>query len=52
MESRLAKVIEIEESIPETEAKFEALNKHVVEKTESLPARAREAMERDLTNLK
>lgn len=52
LEGRLAKIIEIQDSLPEAEAKLESLNKHVTERTGSLPARAREAMERDLNNLR
>lgn len=51
MEARLSKVTELEEGIPEAEMKRNSLAKLIAQKGESIPIRAKEAMERDLTNL-
>ncbi|KAK6636175.1 hypothetical protein RUM43_009828 [Polyplax serrata] len=52
LEEQLNKLKEITSKLPESEALLESLGKHVGEKNENLPARAKEAMERDLNNLK
>ncbi|GLH12194.1 Uncharacterized protein GBIM_16929 [Gryllus bimaculatus] len=53
LQSRLNKVQEIKESLTtEGQVKLKALADHVNTKTEKLPARAKEVMERDLANLK
>ena len=52
LHSRLMKVVEIQDSLPEGQAKLKSLSDHVANKTEKLPLRAKEAMERDLANLK
>lgn len=51
MLSRISKVVEIQETIVAGSVKLQALSDHVNNKTDKLPARAKEAMERDLTNL-
>ena len=52
LQARLVKVIEIQDSLPEGQAKLKSLSEHVANKTDKLPPRAKEAMERDLANLK
>ncbi|XP_068085330.1 muscle-specific protein 300 kDa [Anabrus simplex] len=53
LQSRLAKVQEIQENLnAEGLVKLKALTDHVNNKTGKLPPRAKEAMERDLANLK
>jgi hypothetical protein len=52
LQSRLIKVVEIQDSLPEGQAKLKSLSDHVTNKVEKLPLRAKEAMERDLGNLK
>jgi hypothetical protein len=46
------KVVELQDSLPEGQAKLRSLSDHVANKTDKLPPRAKEAMERDLANLK
>jgi hypothetical protein len=46
------KVVELQDSLPEGQAKLKSLSDHVANKTDRLPLRAKEAMERDLANLK
>jgi hypothetical protein len=46
------KVVEIQDSLPKKKKKLKSLSDHVANKTEKLPLRAKEAMERDLANLK
>jgi hypothetical protein len=46
------KVVELKDSLPEGQAKLKFLSDHVGNKTDKLPLRAKEAMERDLANLK
>lgn len=52
LQSRLIKVVEIQDSLPEGQAKLKSLSDHVANKVDKLPLRAKEAMERDLGNLK
>lgn len=52
LQSRLNKVIELQDSLSEGHLKLQALNEHVTNKTGKLPARAKESMERDVANLK
>lgn len=52
LQSRLMKVVELQDSLPEGQAKLRSLSDHVANKTDKLPPRAKEAMERDLANLK
>lgn len=52
LESRLEKIKEINNKLPQSEAVLDSLNKYVTEKAESLPVRAKEAMNRDLNNLR
>lgn len=51
LQSRLAKVIEIQDSLPEGTIKLKNLANHVENKTTLIPLRCKEAMARDLTNL-
>lgn len=52
LENRLGKISEIETSLSDAEIKLKALRDHVECNTSTLPTRAREAMDRDLENLK
>jgi hypothetical protein len=52
LQSRLIKVVEIQDSLPEGQAKLKSLSDHVTNKVDKLPLRAKEAMERDLGNLR
>lgn len=51
LQSRLAKVIEIQDSLPEGTMKLKNLADHVEYKTSLIPVRCKEAMTRDLSNL-
>lgn len=51
LQTRLAKVNEIQFSLPESTLKLQTLAKHIEQKTSGIPARCKEAMTRDLTNL-
>lgn len=51
LQTRLAKVNEIQYSLPESTLKLQTLANHVEQKTSGIPARCKEAMTRDLTNL-
>ncbi|XP_063222936.1 muscle-specific protein 300 kDa isoform X4 [Bacillus rossius redtenbacheri] len=52
LQARLSKVLEIHDSVDEGTARLDSLGSHVANKMDRLPARAREAMERDLANLR
>ena len=52
LQSRLAKVIEIQDSQSEGEIKLNVLEEHIAHSSQSLPPRSQESMERDLTNLR
>lgn len=52
LQERLNKVTELQDNLPEAEIKLKELEDHVEKKTSVLPARAREAMQRDVNNLK
>jgi nesprin-1 len=52
LQARLAKINEIQDSLGEGTATLKSLADHVANKSEKLPPRAKEAMERDLSNLK
>lgn len=51
LQSRLAKVIEIQDSLPEATMKLKNLAAHVDGKTGLIPVRCKEAMARDMSNL-
>lgn len=52
LQTRLLKINEISDSLPEGSQKLNDLTAHVERKTSLIPSRAREAMARDLTNMK
>lgn len=52
LQERLDRVVEIQDHLPDAEIKLKELENHVENKTGTLPARAREAMQRDVANLK
>lgn len=52
LQARLVKVTELQDSLSEGNLTLQALTDHVNNKTGKLPARAKEAMERDVANLK
>lgn len=52
LQERLNKVTEIQDHLPEVELKLKDIENHVQNKTNALPARARETMQRDVANLK
>lgn len=51
LQVRLAKVAEIQESLPEGSMRLKNLSNHVNMKTAIIPVRCKEALSRDLTNL-
>lgn len=51
LQARLTKVTEIQEALPEGNQNLQNLAKHIEQKTDIVPARCKEAMTRDLTNL-
>lgn len=52
IEARLAKVVEIQDGLPEGASRLQQLEQHLVTKKDKIPVRAREVMERELNNLK
>lgn len=52
LQERLNKVVELQDNLPEADIKLKELEDHVEKKTSVLPARAREAMQREVNNLK
>lgn len=52
LQSRLDKIGEIQDSLPDCAARLKTLEDHVSKASKKIPSRARENMERDLTNLK
>lgn len=52
IETRLNKVLEIEDSLPEGAVRLQQLEQHLANKTGKIPVRAREVMDRELNNLK
>uniref|UniRef100_A0A1B0C1F9 KASH domain-containing protein n=1 Tax=Glossina palpalis gambiensis TaxID=67801 RepID=A0A1B0C1F9_9MUSC len=51
LQARLNKVIEIQNSMPESMHKLQALSDHIDQHAKLLPARSKETMARDLSNL-
>lgn len=52
LQERLNKVTEIQDNLPEADIKLKELDDHVERNTSALPARAQEAMQRDVATLK
>ncbi|XP_075225316.1 muscle-specific protein 300 kDa isoform X2 [Lycorma delicatula] len=52
LQARLAKVIELQDCLPDCATRLKTLEEHVSKAAEKIPSRARENMERDHTNLK
>ncbi|XP_060527804.1 muscle-specific protein 300 kDa isoform X12 [Cylas formicarius] len=52
IEQRLNKVNEIEDNLPESTIKLKEIEQHVEKRASVLPPRAKEAMQRDVSNLK
>lgn len=52
LEQRLNNINDIQDHLPESNIKLKDLENHVANKISSLPARAQEAMQRDVANLK
>ncbi|KAJ8984006.1 hypothetical protein NQ317_006860, partial [Molorchus minor] len=52
LEQRLSNIIDIQDQLPESNIKLKELENHVEKKVVTLPARAQEAMQRDIAKLK
>lgn len=51
LQARLQKINEIQDALPEGVAKLKALEEHIEQHASNIPARSKEAMNRDLANL-